>query len=51
METHFPFWYELTEETTEVSSVYPEEVEETISQFEACVQEILYQPYLETIHE
>lgn len=28
-----------------------EEVEETISQFEACVQEILLQPYKETVHE
>lgn len=29
-----------------------EEVEETISQFEACVQEILYlEPYKQTIHE
>lgn len=28
-----------------------EDVEETISQFEACVQEILLQPYKETVHE
>lgn len=29
-----------------------EDVEETISQFEACVQEILYlEPYKQTIHE
>ena len=29
-----------------------EKVEETISQFEACVQEILYlEPYRQTIHE
>lgn len=28
-----------------------EEVEEQISQFEACVAEILLQPYKETVHE
>lgn len=29
-----------------------EELEQTISQFEACVQEILYlQPYRETVYE
>lgn len=29
-----------------------EKVEETISQFEACVQEILYlEPYRQTLHE
>jgi hypothetical protein len=28
-----------------------EEVEDTISQFEACVQEIIFQPYKETVSD
>lgn len=49
METDYPRLQEFHggEETSEVSSVHAEDLdntEETISQFQACVAEIMYRP-------
>ena len=57
-ETYFAF-YDKLEPFTDwelhavvIKEIDHEEVEETISQFEACVQEVLYlEPYKQTIHE
>ncbi len=42
----------ITKQPVVIKEIDHEEVEETISQFEACVQEVLYlEPYKQTIHE